>query len=264
MEVPQARTGPPGQERRGPRKTGLRTVPRFAPGRPCPDPLAIPRRGGLRTPTMTALGSRRIFPITAPASRARIRWKWNASARVRPCNADAQSASLRENRPSRRPLVCPRKALSRSLGHPAEGRAPHARKEDPKRSSCTPIKPAAPRLTPGGNESPCYASGLATRAHRVRPSEKTALRVMPVFSPLGHPSLDSPPGRGGLCTPVSETSLLPGDRPIRPPGVPLLPMIMLCLGIGEALQRGRTECVPPKKPLSRHLAAFPARPSQLR
>jgi hypothetical protein len=27
-------------------------------------------------------------------------------------------------------------------------------------------------------------------------SEKTALRVMPVFSPLGHPSLDSPPAEG--------------------------------------------------------------------
>jgi hypothetical protein len=79
---------------------------------------------------------------------------------------------------------------------PPEGRAPHARKEDPKRSSCTPIKPPAPRLTTGGNESPCYADGLATRAHRVRPSEKTAPTVIPWFAPLGRPSSDSPP-RGG-------------------------------------------------------------------
>jgi hypothetical protein len=179
-------------------------------------------------------------------------------------HADAQSASLRQNHAPPYLRAFLRKAVLARIAHPPEGRAPHARKKDPKRSSCTPIKPPAPRLTTGGNENPCHASGVATRTHRVRPSEKTALRVMPVFSPLGHPSLDSPPGRGGLCTPVSETSLLPGDRPIRPPGVPLLPMIMLCLGIGEALQRGRTECVPPKKPLSRHLAAFPARPSQLR
>jgi hypothetical protein len=121
LEVPQARTGPPGQERRGPRKTGLRAVPRFAPGRPSPHRLAISRRGGLRTPTMTALASRRIFPIRAPASRARIRWKWNASARVRPCNADAQSASLRENRPWHHFRAFPARQLSLRLAPPWRG-----------------------------------------------------------------------------------------------------------------------------------------------
>ena len=36
-------------------KTALRTVPWFAPGRPCTDPLAISRRGGLRTPARKKL-----------------------------------------------------------------------------------------------------------------------------------------------------------------------------------------------------------------
>ncbi len=102
--------------------------------------------------------------------------------------------------------------------------------------------------TPAGEVMPRHEHGLATRTHRVRPSEKTALRVMPVFSPLGHPSLDSPPRRGGLRTLAGEVLPPPGDRAIRPPGVRLAPMIMLCLGMGTASQRGRTECVPPRKP----------------
>jgi hypothetical protein len=99
----------------------------------------------------------------------------------------------------------------------------------------------------GDYDMPGHGYGLASRAHRVRPSEKTALRVVPGFSPLGHPRRPSLPRRGGLRTPVGETSLLPGDRPIRPPGVPLPPMIMLCLALRPALPRGRAERVRPRK-----------------
>ena len=60
----------------------------------------------------------------------------------------------------------------------------------------------------------------------------------------------APPGRGGLRTPASGVLPLPGNRPIRPPGVHLPPVIMICLGLRTALQCGRTECVPPRKPLS--------------
>jgi len=40
---------------------------------------------------------------------------------------------------------------------------------------------------------PRLASGLATRARRPRPSEKTTLRVIPGFSPQGHLTLARPP-----------------------------------------------------------------------
>ena len=67
-----------------------------------------------------------------------------------------------------------------------------------------------------------------------------------------------PPRRGGLRTPTGETLPPPGDRAIRPPGVRLPPMIMLCLGIGEASQRGRAERVPPRKPLLASSRGFPS------
>jgi len=88
------------------------------------------------------------------------------------------------------------------------------------------------------------------RARRPRPSEKTSLSIISGLSPQGHPCWASPPWRGGLCTPASETSLLPGHRHIRPPGVPLPPMMMLCLGSRTASQCGRGDRVPPRKPPS--------------
>ena len=63
--------------------------------------------------------------------------------------------------------------------------------------------------------------------------------------------------RGGLRTPASETSLSPGDRPIRPPGVPLPRMIMLCFGLRLGSECGRTECVPPRKAPPGHLRPSP-------
>jgi len=49
------------------------------------------------------------WPLAHPQ---RMWWKWNASACVWPCNADARSASLRENRPQRYPGFSPE-------GHPS-------------------------------------------------------------------------------------------------------------------------------------------------
>jgi hypothetical protein len=97
---------------------------------------------------------------------------------------------------------------------------------------------------------PRLASGLATRARRPRPSEETTSRVISGPSPQGHHSSARLPRRGGLRTAANETLLPPGDRSIRPPGVHLPPVIMICLGLRTALQCGRTECVPPRKPLS--------------
>jgi len=46
------------------------------------------------------------------------------------------------------------------------------------------------------NEVSRPMNGPDLRTRRAPPSEKTALRVMPGFSPLGHPSLDCPPLEG--------------------------------------------------------------------
>jgi hypothetical protein len=58
------------------------------------------------------------------------------------------------------------------------------------------IRPPGVRLASDGHVMPRHGHGLATRTRRAHPSEKTTLRVMPGFSPLGHPSLDSPPLEG--------------------------------------------------------------------
>jgi hypothetical protein len=58
------------------------------------------------------------------------------------------------------------------------------------------IRPPGVRLAPDDHVMPRHGHGLATRTRRAHPSEKTTLRVMPGFSPLGHPSLDSPPLEG--------------------------------------------------------------------
>ena len=56
-----------------------------------------------------------------------------------------------------------------------------------------------------------------------------------------------PRRRGGLCTPASGVLPLPGNRPIRPPGVRLPPLIMSCLGLGTALPPGRGDRAPPRQ-----------------
>gem|GEM_PF-858140 len=58
------------------------------------------------------------------------------------------------------------------------------------------------------------AFGPAIRTHGVRPSEKTALRVIPGFSPRGHPSLDSPRGGAGSARPRERYWLHPGTSPL--------------------------------------------------
>ena len=98
-----------------------------------------------------------------------------------------------------------------------------------------------------GMPRPSY--GRPMRTHRVRPSDNTAFRAISGFSPLGHPSLDSPPlGGAGSARPQMRLCFHRGDHPIRPPGVRLPPLIMLGLGLRPASQCVRTECVPPTTP----------------
>jgi hypothetical protein len=95
---------------------------------------------------------------------------------------------------------------------------------------------------------PRLASGQYSRTRRPRPSEKTASRAISRPFParpsqLGWPS----PRRGGLRTPANETLPPPRDRPIRPPGFRLPPMVVLCLGLRTALQCGRGDRAPPRE-----------------
>ena len=115
------------------------------------------------------------------------------------------------------------------------------------------------------SEKPCigYAWARSLRTRRARPSEKIALRVMPGFSPQGHPSLDSRP-RGGAGSARPQMRLCfhrwiapLGHRAFSRPSV-----IMSCLRLRPALPRGRTECVPPRKPPPALCQGFPRKAIQ--
>ena len=77
------------------------------PARPSELGSPIRRRGGLRTPTITPTAPPRHVPGRPLGHRQPMLWKWNASAYVRPCRPDAQTAPLRENRTSPCPRVFP-------------------------------------------------------------------------------------------------------------------------------------------------------------
>jgi hypothetical protein len=102
----------------------------------------------------------------------------NVSACVRPSDADAQSASLRENRLSRYPRACSARPPCPRMVHPAEGRAPHARKDGMTQTRTRLFLVVAQWHAPGDYDMPRLASSLTTRTRRGRPSEKIALRVI--------------------------------------------------------------------------------------
>jgi len=105
---------------------------------------------------------------------------------------------------------------------------------------------------------PRLADGLATRTHGVRPSEKTAFRVSPGFSPRGHLPWTVHPVEG-RAPHARKEGIAPPQRS-RPFGHRLIvnvPVRMECLGLQTASPRGRTECVPPRKPPSALAPGFP-------
>jgi len=143
-------------------------------------------------------------------------------------------------------------------GPPAEGRAPHARKDG------TGLTEACDRKAPAQSSThvvgkKCLGIRWAVPRGRTEcvPPREPPLGPSPRLPPQGVLRIAWPFRGGGLCTPANEASPPPGDRPIGPPGARLPPMIMLCLGLPPALQRGRTECVPPRKP---SFAPFPGLP----
>ena len=68
---------------------------------------------------------------------------------------------------------------------------------------------------PGNHDTPRLTSSLTTRTRGARPSEKIALRVVPGFSPQGHPTLAGPPSEGRAphapeeCTGLTGACALP-------------------------------------------------------
>jgi hypothetical protein len=132
--------------------------------------------------------------------------------------------------------VPPRKPpIARSPGLPPQGHLTPAsppggagsarpRKRLRFRPGDRPIRPPGFRLPPNDYVVPRLASGLTTRTHRVRPSEKTTLRVIPEFSPWGNLTLACPPhGGAGSARPLGNALVSPWYAPVRSPASRLLP-----------------------------------------
>jgi hypothetical protein len=253
-----------------PRGRGDRVPPRkpaFAPSPGFPSEatslwIASPGGAGSARPRGGLALDRGMCPVGQPASCLMIGWKWNASARVRPCNADARSASLRENRLSRHLRVSP--ARPPHFASPLlEGRAPHARKGGTGLTEgCARYANRPLASSPGGNGIPLLACGLATRTRRARPSEKTAFRASPGLPPEGLLPIAWPSrGGAGSARPQGGLAL---DRGMCPVGQPAS-----CLMIGwkwNASARVRPcnadaqSASLRENRLSRHLRVSPARP----
>jgi hypothetical protein len=154
----------------------------------------MPRRGGLCTPAMTESRQARHYSLLPPAHRQPTR------GNEVPWHPDARTKRTRRPRPSDKiayPRTSYRKAISPGSLHPPEGRALHARegRDGFDRGMC-PVGHRPMVIGPGGKGMPRHSYGLARRTHRVRPSEKTAFRVIPGFSPQGlSPGPGPPEGR---------------------------------------------------------------------
>jgi hypothetical protein len=107
----------------------------------------------------------------------------------------------------------PRKATLACIAHAAEGRAPHARND-----GTTPtLPPFGHRFIVnacGGNEMSRRTYGLATRARRPRPSEKTALRAVSGLSRKALSPWLAPRGGAGSASPQRGHWLRGGYSPL--------------------------------------------------
>jgi hypothetical protein len=169
---------------------------------------------------------------------------------VRPSHPGAETAPLRENRPPRCLCAFPLGAAHCDWPPPRRGglRTPASDTLLPP-GDC-PTRPPAVRLPLRDHVIPRLEYGLPTRTRRAHPSEKNASRDISGLPPQGHLALDVPPrGGAGSARPQRWQCL---HRKITPLGRPAFyaPMIMLSLGVHTALQRGRAERMPPKKPPS--------------
>ena len=143
----------------------------------------------------------------------------------------------------------PRGAILVWIVHPGGGRAPHARKDGVGLAGACPHLATGRSFPPDDYVVPRHAYGLAMRARRPRPSEKTTSRVISRPSPIGHLTSASPPAEGRApharkqrMTPTRARLLLAIGLFAHPP------TIMTCPGLGPARISGRAERIPPRKP----------------
>jgi hypothetical protein len=152
----------------------------------------------------------------------------------------------------------PRKAIQAWIADPSEGRAPHARNGTIAPPRHVPGWPPRHRQPSGENEMPSLASGLTTRTHGVRPSEKTAPGVIPGFPRKAIPARMTNPAEGRA--PHARNIRIATYRNISPFGHQLLAkssVIMLCPGLRPALPNGRAGRAPPRTPTSALCQGFP-------
>jgi len=175
-------------------------------------------------------------------------WERNALALVRPYHADAQSASLRENRPLRYPWVFPAKPSRHQMVPPGGAGSARPKRRHRFDRGMWPVGPKAIFNVCGGKEMPWHWFGRTTRTHRVRPSEKTDLYVIPGFSPQNHLAIRwSPPGGAAPHARddgITPTPMFPpfGHRPVANSSI-----IATWLGSPPALPPGRGDRAPPRK-----------------
>jgi hypothetical protein len=92
---------------------------------------------------------------------------------------------------------------------------------------------------------PARIRGRGDRA----PPRKPPPALSPGFPPQGHPSLDGPPrGGAGSARPQCRHHAKPNAASFGHHALANEPMTVTCPGSRPALPRGRTECVPPRRP----------------
>jgi hypothetical protein len=223
-------------------------------------PWGWPRRGGAGSarpqgrhhanPSAPPFGHRPFRPPTRNHDMPRLASGLaTRTHRVRPSEKTASRVV-----PGLSPLGCPCEARPR-LGGAGSARPQGRHDANP---SAPPFGHRPFRPPTRNHDMPRLASGLATRTHGVRPSEKNAFRVISGPSRKAIFTSASPPRGGGLRTPARKASRQPQHCPFwghRPLANSCL--IMTPLGSGPALPNGRTECVPPTKTPFASSGAFP-------
>ena len=186
-----------------------------------PSPLghpswAPPWRGGLRTPAREASAWPRHVPgrPTGLLPHHRVETECLGS---RPTRIRGRTECVPpRNRLSRHFRALPRKAILAWMA-PAEGRAPHARSGGLASTRGSRHYAHGRSFAPDDYVMPRPASGPYSRTHGVRPSEKTAFRVVPRSSPQGHLPLDRPPhGGAGSARPLGRLCLHRAIAPLGP------------------------------------------------
>jgi len=152
------------------------------------------RKGGITlTPTLPLLGHRLL-------GKAPVATQCLAIRPAAPCGR-GDRAPPREP-PSALSPAFPRKAILAGMVHPGRGglRTPAVTPLDT--LDHVPGRPPALRLPLGGHAIPGLSSGRTTRARGPRPSERTALHIIPGFSPKGLSPRLAPRGGAGPARPL--------------------------------------------------------------